>query len=95
MASQFKNIEAQDQVTQQRVLADHMDKIFGVVPPPLSEGPRREVRFVVESGRKERGFAVRFGEAGAEDEMKELSKDSGLWERVKERVKSWQQRRGV
>lgn len=83
----FKEIEGKDGETQKKILEGHLDKIFRIVPPPLSKGPEREVQFVGRSAETDKTYSARFGDAEAERGMKDFSKGRNLCRKTVGRVK--------
>ena len=89
-AVRFKNIEREDELTPEKILEGHLEKTFRVVPPPLSEGPKRKVNFVIKTGmRVGSGEVGRFGDVESVRETKEGPKKMGLWNRIAKRWKGW------
>jgi hypothetical protein len=89
-AVRFKNIERESDLTQKRILEEHLEKTLNIVPPPLSEEPKRDVEFGVKTGRSvDNGQAGRFGDVVAEDDMEEELKEKGLWRKMAKRLKGW------
>ena len=83
----FREIEGKDGETQKKILEGHLDKIFRIVPPPLSEGPEREVQFVGRIVGADQIHSARFGDAEAERGMKAFLKGGNLWQKTVGRVK--------
>lgn len=86
----FQEIEDQDEETQKKILEGHLDKIFKIVPPRLSESPARSVKAAtLEEIRAEDSQRAQFRDVEAEKETEEFLKgESSLRRRTMDRVRS-------
>lgn len=93
MSFVFRNIEQADEVTLKRILEGQINRISRAHKemPPLSKVPRRDVEFVVWTGRRERekGVAGEFGHVSKDGEVKidETGKGKGEGEKKENKLR--------